>query len=164
MKIIKCILLLLAPMCALAGQMDHQANIYDIQQKVTDSLTAYADQEEECMNNKKVLPVQDVKSVGLTESDLKDALEYFYIKNIVECTRVQADQLIVNYQVQLLVSPQKDKEIIATSKLILGDRIKLLELKRRYSRISQIQRDLIESISGVNQPIDLIATAKALGI
>lgn len=158
---LKFFLLFLVPVYAVAGQPDR---IHDIQNQVADSLLIYADREEECLDKKKELPAKELRNVGLTDSKLKDALEYFYFKNLVECSKDQADQLVVNLQMLLLVAPEKAQETLATSKLVLDDRIKLLELKKKYLKISRIQRDLIESVHGVDQPIDLIATAKSLGI
>lgn len=158
---IKILILCLMPVYVVAGQLD---TIHDFQKEVSDSLLIYADREDECMESKKELPAKELRNAGLTNSNLKDALEYLYLKNLVECSKNQADQLIVNLQVQLLLRPEKEEETFATTKLILSDRVKLLKLKRNYLNIPRIQRDLIESVHGIDQPIDLIATAKALGI
>lgn len=147
-----------------AGQLDQHSSVKEMQAQVSESLAAYADREDECMKSKKELSAKALREIGLSKSELKEALQYHYLRNLIECSKDQADKLIVDLQVLSLLAPQKDKEAAAASELILSDRVKLLKLKQNYFKISKIQRDLIESLSGVNDPIDLIATAKALGI
>jgi len=161
---IKFIILFLISVQAFAGQMDQLSSVQEMQTQVAESLSAYADREDECMKSKKKLSAKALMEIGLSNSELKDALQYHYLRNLIECSKDQADKLIVDLQVLSLLAPQKDKEADAASELILGDRIKLLKLKQNYLKISKIQRDLIESLNGVDHPIDLIATAKALGI
>ena len=154
----------LIPSYLYAEQIPQRAVIEEIRGQVSDALVAFAEQEERCMESKKKLPAIALQEIGLTESELKDALEYHYLKNLVICSQSQADQLIIYSQMLSIASPKQEKQSSATSELILRDRIKLTKLRQEYFKISKIQRDLIESVKGMDRPIDLIATARMLGI
>ena len=128
------------------------------------SVEALAEQEVECKEQAKKLPVDEIKNTGVSKSELKVALAYFYMKSRMECVQNASFSVVAKMAVLDYFQPETQVESKSASKLIVLDFAKLVELKSEYMSLNKATRSKLEKITELNKPFDMVGSLDDLGL
>lgn len=128
------------------------------------SIEALAERELECKEQAEKLPANEIKNTGVSKSDLKVALAYFYMKSRMECVQNASFEVVAKMAVLDHFQPETRVESKEASKLIVSDFAKLVELKSEYMSLNKATRSNLEKIAPLNKPFDMVGSLDDLGL
>lgn len=128
------------------------------------SIVELSKQEAACKAERKILPVEKIRTLGITKKEQAIALQYYYSKAMLNCS----DEQLKNYLVASALLNVLDKNQRAATEsgneLIIQSHIDYLNSEIKFNTLTAETKAKLANVKELLQPFEPMIAAKALGL
>ncbi len=122
---------------------------------------AYVDEvEEKCYADLSALPDDVFEDVNITNDETRIVLQYFYTKNLTDCTAPSVKNFLVSASTLSALDSKRSEDIRESIELVIHTNLSKLKAEFEYIQLSDSLKNQLDSIDVLQRPFDLMASIR----